>query len=94
MKIEMELEEEQEVMEVEDVVMELGETNLDDDSPDEVRVWPLYPHQSNVDCRVMTTMTFRKRMLWQRKKSTNSWETEGWMRNKRRMTYFDHLALS
>ena len=38
MKIEMELEEEQEVMEVEDVVMELGETNLDDDSPDEVRV--------------------------------------------------------
>ena len=55
MKIEMELEEEQEVMEVEDVVMELGETNLDDDSPDEVRVWPLYPHQSNVDCRVMTS---------------------------------------
>ena len=44
MKIEVELEEEQEEMEVEDVVTELGETNLDDNSPEEVRVRSLYAH--------------------------------------------------
>lgn len=42
LKIEMELEEEQEVMEVEDVVTELEETNLNDNIPEEVRVWSLY----------------------------------------------------
>ena len=44
MKIEMELEEEQEEMEVEDVVTELEETNLDDNSPEEVRMRLLHPH--------------------------------------------------
>ena len=44
MKIEMELEEEQEEMEVEDVVTELGETNLDDDLPEQVRKLSLYSH--------------------------------------------------
>jgi len=44
MKIEVELEEEQEEMEVEDVVTELGETNLDDNSPEEVRMRSLYAH--------------------------------------------------
>ena len=44
MKIEIELEEEQEEMEVEDVVTELEETNLDDNSPEEVRVRSLYAH--------------------------------------------------
>ena len=44
MKIETQLEEEQEEMEVEDVVTELEETNLDDNSPEEVRVWSLYVH--------------------------------------------------
>lgn len=38
MKVEMRVEEEQEEMEVEDVVTELEETNLDDTSPDEVRI--------------------------------------------------------
>lgn len=38
MKVEVELEEEQEEMEVEDVVTELEETNLDDNSPEEVRI--------------------------------------------------------
>lgn len=38
MKVEIELEEEQEEMEVESVVMDLEETNLNDDSPEEVRV--------------------------------------------------------
>lgn len=44
MKVEMELEEEQEVMEVEDVVTELEETNLNDNSPEEVRACSLYAH--------------------------------------------------
>lgn len=44
MKIEMQLEEEQEVMEVEDVVTELEETNLEDDSAEEVRKRPVCPY--------------------------------------------------
>ena len=44
MKVEVQLEEEQEAMEVEDVVTELEETNLHDDYPEEVRTRSVYPN--------------------------------------------------
>ena len=60
----MELEEEQEEMEVEDVVTELEETNLNDEFPEEVRVWSLVPVQPNVNSRVAMTIILWHTIKW------------------------------
>ena len=89
MKIEMQLEE-QEEMEVEDVVTELGETNLDDNSAEEVRTRLACPHPSNIDFRMAMMTPPWKRILWQR---TNNWKCKV-QPKKRGMTFSDPSAPS
>jgi len=94
MKVEIELEE-QEEMEVEDVVTELGETNLDDNSPEEVRVRSIYAHPPNIDCRVTMAMAQWKKMkMFQRRGEwTKNWKSK-WMKNKKSSMFPDHSAPS
>ena len=91
MKVEIELEEEQEEMEVEDVVTELEETNLNDEFPEEVRVWPLIHVQPNINSSVSMTMVLWKRSQWRRKR-TNNRKNKRWTRKKEKLP--DHSAPS